>query len=107
MEEKKYEAGRVEISSAEYRDLVTDMVEAQKEASETRSRFWNMESERNKLSKELESANKRIAELERILDSLQGSLQVGAITTPNVSPSTSPFKPWWSEFTCSNTKEEN
>ena len=51
MEEKKYEAGRVEISSAEYRDLIKDMVEAQKEASEARSRYWNMECERNKLSK--------------------------------------------------------
>ena len=37
MEEKKYEAGRVEISSAEYRDLVTQAVEAQKDASEARS----------------------------------------------------------------------
>lgn len=100
MEEKKYEAGRVEISSAEYRDLIKDMVEAQIEASENRSRCWSMESEKNKLANELEAANKRIAELERILS----SLQVGTPIAPTV---TLTHKPWWQEVSCStNTKEE-
>ena len=71
MEEKKYEAGRVEISSAEYRDLVKDMVEAQKEASEVRHRNWQLDSENSKLKVELENAKKKIAELELLNAKLQ------------------------------------
>jgi predicted nucleic acid-binding Zn-ribbon protein len=74
MEEKKYEAGRVEISSAEYRDLVTEAVEARRDASEIRSEKWKLESEKSKLSKELEEANKKIAELENVLATLQASV---------------------------------
>lgn len=104
MEEKKYEAGRVEISSAEYRDLVTEAVEARCDASESRSEKWKLESEKNKLQKELEEANKRIAELESILNSLQVGVNHGA--TP--SPTSIPYKPWWSEVTClTNNKEDN
>ena len=101
MEEKKYEAGRVEISSAEYRDLVEDMVVAQREASEARSEKWRIESEKSKLSQELETAKKRIAELETILS----SLQVGISHSPTTDPYQTSSKPWWSEATClSNNK---
>ena len=104
MEEKKYEAGRVEISSAEYRDLVTQAVEAQKDASEARSERWRIESEKSKLSQELEAANKRIAELEAILSSLQIGTYHGSTPDPNATP----CKPWWSEVTCiANNKEGN
>lgn len=72
MEEKKYEAGKVEISSAEYRDLVKDMVEAQKDASEARSRSWSLQAENNKLKEELDLARKKIAELESLNAKLHG-----------------------------------
>lgn len=71
MEEKKYEPGRVEINSAEYRDLVKDMVEAQKDASEARSERWKLSSENSKLKEELDLAKKKIAELECINAKLQ------------------------------------
>ena len=87
MEEKKYEAGRVEISSAEYRDLIKDMVEAQKEASDARSRMWEARSERDKLSKELEETRKKVAELESVLASLQAS-----VPSPNTTS-------WWNPLT--------
>ena len=71
MEEKKYEAGRVEISSAEYRDLVKDMVEAQKDASEARSARWKADTENSKLKEELALARKKIEELEILNAKLQ------------------------------------
>ena len=85
MEEKNYEAGKVEISSTEYRDLVTEAVEARRDASESRSEKWRVESERDKLKNELDVANKRIAELERVLSTLQASI-------PN-----SNTNPWWKQ----------
>lgn len=81
MEEKKYEAGRVEISSAEYRDLVAEAVAARHEASEQRSEKWRVESERDKLKKELEEAHKKISELESVLAALQAS-----VPNPNTYP---------------------
>ena len=73
MEEKKYEAGRVEISSAEYRDLVTEAVEARRDASEARTEKWRLESENGKLKKELEETRKRIAELEHFYETLHSA----------------------------------
>lgn len=87
MEEKKYEAGRVEISSAEYRDLVKEAIEARHEASEQRSEKWKLESEKNKLSKELEETRKKVAELESVLASLQAS-----VPSPNTTS-------WWNPLT--------
>ena len=92
MEEKKYEAGRVEISSAEYRDLVTEAVEARRDASESRSEKWKLESEKSKLSKELEEANKKIAELESAIRNLQGT---PIYNTPVTNP-----PEWWKQVTC-------
>jgi predicted RNase H-like nuclease (RuvC/YqgF family) len=104
MEEKNYEAGKVEISSAEYRDLIKDAVEAQMEASQQRSEKWRLESENSKLAKELEESKKRIAELESILSSFQIGLHHSGTPDPNATP----YKPWWSEVTCSsNSKEGN
>lgn len=92
MEEKKYEAGRVEISSAEYRDLIKDAVEAQKDASDARSRMWEARSERDKLAKEIEEANKKIAELEGTIRNLQGT---PIYNTPVTNP-----PEWWKQVTC-------
>ena len=104
MEEKNYEAGKVVISSAEYRDLVAEAVEARMEVSQKRSDYLELKSEKDKLTKELELANKKIAELESVISNLQTGLPYYGSTTP--------CKPWWSEVTCSNTavplkKEEN
>lgn len=95
MEEKKYEAGRVEISSAEYRDLVTTAVAAEKDASEARSRMWKAESERDKLAKELEETRKKVSELESILAALQAS-----VPSPNSAP-------WWNQVTCKTNNDIN
>ena len=106
MEEKKYEAGKVEISSAEYRDLVTEAVTAQKEASEIRSERWKLEDEKRKLENELVSANKKIAELESILGTFQIGLQSPITSTPD--PTATTGKPWWSTSTVLlNNKEGN
>lgn len=95
MEEKKYEAGKVEISSAEYRDLVTEAVEARRDASEIRSEKWKLESEKSKLSKELEEANKKIAELENVLSALQVSA-----SNPNAYP-------WWKQVEVNSSNVSN
>ena len=98
MEDKKYEAGRVEISSAEYRDLVTEAVEARREASEQRSEKWRLESEVKKCKEELANANKKVEELESIIRNLQ---TYGSTPAPNNAP-------WWSQVTCAtNIKKEN
>lgn len=73
-EKKQYEAGRVEISSAEYRDLIKDMVEARQAASDARSRMWEARSERDELAKELKETIKKVSELESILATLQASV---------------------------------
>lgn len=95
MEEKKYEAGRVEISSAEYRDLVTTAVAAEKDASEARSRMWEARSERDKVTKELEETRKKVSELESILATLQAS-----VPSPNSAP-------WWNQFTYNTNNDIN
>lgn len=73
MDEKKYEAGKVEISSAEYRDLVTEAVTARHEASEMRSEKWKLEDTLKKTKEELELTRKRVLELESINEALRGS----------------------------------
>ena len=73
MEEKKYEAGKVEISSAEYRDLVTEAVEARHDASEMRSEKWKIEDTLKKTKEELELTRKRVCELESINEALRSS----------------------------------
>ena len=73
MEEKKYEAGKVEISSAEYRDLVTEAVTARHEASEMRSEKWRLEDTLKKTKEELELTRKRVLELENINEALRGA----------------------------------
>lgn len=84
MEDKKYEAGRVEISSAEYRDLVEEATKNSIEASEERSNRWRVESERDKLKAELEKANAEIADLKTKL-SFYGNLMrpgLNGLTNP-------------------------
>ena len=68
MDEKTYEAGRVEISSAEYRDLVTEAVKNQEVASQLRSEKWKLESEVKALKEELACAMKHVDELKATLN---------------------------------------
>ena len=63
MEEKRYE-GIVQITSAEYRELVTDAVKATERADTLRSKNWELESKASKLEKELTEMRKRLAEYE-------------------------------------------
>lgn len=105
MKEKKYKAGRVEISSAEYRDLVTEAVEARRDASEIRSEKWNLESENRKLKEELDLTRKRVAELENICDTLRTTPPY-SLNTLQRSDTTIPTP--WDKFTYgSNNKEGN
>ena len=73
MEDKKYEAGKVEISSAEYRDLVTEAVTARSDASQERSRRWEIENTLKKTQEELELTRKRVCELKSINEALRGT----------------------------------
>ena len=75
MEEKKYEAGRVEISSAEYRDLVTEAVKSSEEASRVRSEKWKLEDEKRKLEEQLAIAHKEIAALSERVEAMTGELR--------------------------------
>lgn len=101
-EDKKYEAGRVEITSEEYRDLVKEAVEARHDASQARSDKWKVESERDKIAKELELANKKIGELESVISDLRLGYSTLAPTPNSNYP-----KPWWSEVTCQAVKKED
>lgn len=59
MEEKKYE-GTVQITSAEYRELVTEAVEAKARYDAVRSENWKHESTISKLEKELAETRKEL-----------------------------------------------
>lgn len=61
MEEvKKYE-GSVSITSAEYRELVTEAVHYKAEYENERSTRWRVERENGELKKELEKTAKKLA----------------------------------------------
>ena len=105
MDEKKYEPGKVEISSEEYRDLVKEAVEARRDASDIRSEKWRVESERDKLKKELEAANKKIAELEGIINTLQQA----CVYSNMLQPSKDSHAERWQDVNCllqTNNKED-
>ena len=73
--EKKYE-GTVNITSAEYRELVTDAVTAKAELSEVRSAKWKLESERDKLQTECEGLRKRLDEALKKLNDCENLLNL-------------------------------
>lgn len=84
MDEKKYEAGRVEISSAEYRDLVTEVTENRIGAMNAKSDKWRAEAERDMLKDELKKAKAEIEVLKnklRTCSSLSWSPLRDSITT--------------------------
>lgn len=71
--EKKYE-GTVTITSAEYRELVTEAVTQKHNADDYRSEKWKAESERNELKKECDELRKRLADAETQLAAYKLSL---------------------------------
>lgn len=65
MEEKKYE-GIVQITSAEYRELVTEATENKLRYDNAISEKWNLESQIRNLKKELEIKIKDLDEMRRM-----------------------------------------
>ena len=62
--EKVYEEGSVEITTTEYRDIITEMVENRKDAEHERTMRWRAEVELKALKEELLLTQKRVVELE-------------------------------------------
>lgn len=98
MEEKTYEAGRVEISSAEYRDLIKEAVESSIAASDARSARWEAE-------KELEGAREEIAQLKKELDNMRSML--AAPLEYNKIKEYNDYFQKYSDRLCSNTTDTN
>lgn len=62
MEEKVYAVqGTVTISIEEYKDLVRGLAESEKEASDYRSKYWSMQTERDRYKEKVEAQEKAIA----------------------------------------------
>lgn len=60
MDEKKaYPTGTVTISAEEYRDLITECVEAKKEASRYASQFWAEQRAKDAVKADLDKATKK------------------------------------------------
>ena len=76
MENKKQYEGTVSITSAEYRELVTDAVSAKAELSEVRSAKWKAESERDKLKTECEELRKQLDEALKKLNDCENLLNL-------------------------------
>ena len=59
MENKTYE-GVVRITSAEYRELVTEAVQSKADYERERSARWSVENENRKLKEEIDSLQKKL-----------------------------------------------
>ena len=71
MENKVYEEGMVEITTTEYRDIITEMVEHRKDAEYERERRWKIEAELRTVKEELLLTQKRVVELEARLADME------------------------------------
>ena len=68
MEEKKYSVvGRVEIGTDEYRDLISEKFESQKQMEYYRDKYWAEQKVTNELKKEVETLHSKLAKLESVL----------------------------------------
>lgn len=61
---KEYEVGYVDITTEEYKDIITEAVSNRKDAEFERERRWKAESENKLLKEEIALMRKKIAELE-------------------------------------------
>ena len=69
-EKKEYEIGYVEITTQEYKDLITEAVVHRKDAELERRRRWNVEAGLKAAREELLETQKRVVELEAIVADL-------------------------------------
>lgn len=71
MDEKKTYSvvGTVTIGTDEYRDLIENLKDAQKEAEEQRSKWWEQYSKLQNTEKELKAVLERLKELEAFVRS--------------------------------------
>ena len=77
---KVYEEGMVEITTTEYRDIITEMVEQRKDAEYASRERWRAETELKKVKEELLETQKRVVELEARLADLAWAELQGANT---------------------------
>ena len=61
--DKQYTSGTVNISTEEYRDLITELAEAKAESSQNNNQRWERERERDAARKELEELKIKYAKL--------------------------------------------
>ena len=68
MEEKKYSVvGRVEIGTDEYRDLISEKFNSEKQMEYYRDKYWDEQKVTNELKKEVETLHSKLAKLESLL----------------------------------------
>ena len=71
MENKIYEEGTVEITTTEYRDIITEMVEHKKDAERYLCEKFDLKEENKALKAELLETQKRVVELEARLADME------------------------------------
>ena len=71
MEKKEYEIGYVEITTQEYKDLITEAVENRKDAEKYLLEKIKVENENKELKEELHLTQKRVVELEANLADME------------------------------------
>ena len=71
MEKKEYEIGYVEITTQEYKDLITEAVENRKDAEKYLLEKIKVENENKELKEELLLTQKRVVELEANLAAME------------------------------------
>lgn len=79
MEKKEYEIGYVEITTQEYKDLITEAVEHRKDAEKYLHDKWLLDKENKELKEELLLTQKRVVELEARLADMEFTMKEAAI----------------------------
>ena len=74
MDENKTIIGTVTITTEEYRKLIEDNIENEKDASKYRSENWKMENELKKAKEELANANKKLLQYRGFVESSEKTL---------------------------------
>ena len=78
-EKKEYEIGYVEITTQEYKDLITEAVENRKDAEKYLHDKWKVERENELFKNENALMQKRIVELEARLADMEFTMKEVAI----------------------------